>query len=64
MLDNKWRPSLFFLMVTSLMRVDADGDEMLLYFLESGDSCALSMGTYMGPPRAASALSPSATPLW
>ena len=25
-----------------------DGDEILLYFLESGDSCALSMGTYMG----------------
>ena len=31
-----------------IMRLDPEGDEMLLYFLESGDSCALSMGTYMG----------------
>lgn len=31
-----------------IMRLDQDGDEILLYFLESGDSCALSMGTYMG----------------
>ena len=34
-----------------IMRLDADGDEMLLYFLESGDSCALSMGTYMGASK-------------
>ena len=31
-----------------IMRLDSEGDEILLYFLESGDSCALSMGTYMG----------------
>ena len=34
-----------------IMRLDAEGDEMLLYFLESGDSCALSMGTYMGASK-------------
>ena len=34
-----------------IMRLDPDGDEMLLYFLESGDSCALSMGTYMGATK-------------
>ena len=33
------------------MRLDPEGDEMLLYFLESGDSCALSMGTYMGATK-------------
>ena len=31
-----------------ILRLDQEGDEILLYFLESGDSCALSMGTYMG----------------
>ena len=31
-----------------ILRLDPNGDEILLYFLESGDSCALSMGTYMG----------------
>ena len=34
-----------------IMRLDPEGDEMLLYFLESGDSCALSMGTYMGSAK-------------
>jgi len=34
-----------------IMRLDPGGDEMLLYFLESGDSCALSMGTYMGSTK-------------
>ena len=34
-----------------IMRLDQDGDEILLYFLESGDSCALSMGTYMGASK-------------
>ena len=46
-----------------IMRLDSEGDEMLLYFLES-DSCALSMGSYMGRPKAASELSPSATHHW
>ena len=31
-----------------ILRLDPNGDEIFLYFLESGDSCALSMGTYMG----------------
>lgn len=31
-----------------ILRLDQEGDEILLYFLEAGDSCALSMGTYMG----------------
>lgn len=34
-----------------IMRLDREGDEILLYFLESGDSCALSMGTYMGASK-------------
>ena len=34
-----------------IMRLDPEGDEMLLYFLESGDSCALSMGTYIGSAK-------------
>ena len=34
--------------VIKILRLDQEGDEILLYFLESGDSCALSMGTYMG----------------
>ena len=34
-----------------IMRLDKNGDEILLYFLESGDSCALSMGTYMGASK-------------
>ena len=34
-----------------IMRLDHEGDEILLYFLESGDSCALSMGTYMGASK-------------
>jgi CRP/FNR family transcriptional regulator len=34
-----------------IMRLDPEGDEILLYFLESGDSCALSMGTYMGATK-------------
>ena len=34
-----------------IMRLDDEGDEILLYFLESGDSCALSMGTYMGATK-------------
>lgn len=34
-----------------IMRLDPEGDEILLYFLESGDSCALSMGTYMGAAK-------------
>lgn len=34
-----------------IMRLDPEGDEMLLYFLESGDSCALSMGTYVGSTK-------------
>ena len=31
-----------------VLRLDQKGDEILLYLLESGDSCTLSMGTYMG----------------
>ena len=31
-----------------ILRLDQEGDEILLYFLEAGDSCTLSMGTYMG----------------
>jgi len=31
-----------------ILRLDQKGDEILLYLLESGDSCTLSMGTYMG----------------
>ena len=34
-----------------IMRLDPEGDEILLYFLEAGDSCALSMGTYMGASK-------------
>ena len=34
-----------------IMRLDKNGDEILLYFLEPGDSCALSMGTYMGASK-------------
>ncbi|MEC8113676.1 MAG: Crp/Fnr family transcriptional regulator [Bacteroidota bacterium] len=34
-----------------IMRLDQDGDEILLYFLESGDSCALSMGACMGASK-------------
>ena len=34
-----------------IMRLDQDGDEILLYFLESGDSCALSMGMGMGASK-------------
>ena len=34
-----------------IMRLDKNGDEILLYFLESGDSCALSMGTYTGASK-------------
>ncbi|MGB1384938.1 MAG: Crp/Fnr family transcriptional regulator [Flavobacteriales bacterium] len=34
-----------------IMRLDRQGDEILLYFLEPGDSCALSMGTYMGAAK-------------
>ena len=34
-----------------IMQLDSEGDEMLLYFLESGDSCALSMGSFMGASK-------------
>ena len=34
-----------------VLRVDGDGDEMLLYFLESGDSCAMTLGSFFGSAK-------------
>ena len=52
MLGNRWMQFPLLLDgAIKIMRLDAEGDEMLLYFLESGDSCALSMGTYMGASK-------------
>lgn len=31
-----------------ILRVDAQGDEMLIYFLEAGDSCAMTLGSFFG----------------
>lgn len=31
-----------------IMRQDADGEELLLYFLESGDTCTMTMTGYLG----------------
>ena len=31
-----------------ILRVDGQGDEMLIYFLESGDSCAMTLGSFFG----------------
>jgi CRP/FNR family transcriptional regulator len=31
-----------------ILRVDEEGDEMLIYFLESGDSCAMTLGSFFG----------------
>lgn len=31
-----------------ILRVDDAGDEMLLYFLEQGDSCAMTLGSFFG----------------
>ena len=34
-----------------VLRVNDDGDEMLLYFLESGDSCAMTLGNFFGSKK-------------
>ena len=34
-----------------VLRVNDDGDEMLLYFLESGDSCAMTLGNFLGSKK-------------
>jgi len=34
-----------------VLRVDGNGDEMLLYFLESGDSCAMTLGSFFGSSK-------------
>lgn len=34
-----------------ILRVDPEGDEMLLYFLESGDSCAMTLGSFYGEQK-------------
>lgn len=31
-----------------ILRVDEQGDEMLIYFLEAGDSCAMTLGSFFG----------------
>ena len=55
--------AILLLAAPSVLRLDQEGDEILLYFLESGDSCALSMGTYMGNAKAASVWSERQTSL-
>lgn len=34
-----------------ILRVDPQGDELLLYFLETGDSCAMTLGSFFGQTR-------------
>lgn len=34
-----------------ILRVDDSGDEMLLYFLEMGDSCAMTLGSFFGSSK-------------
>lgn len=34
-----------------ILRVDELGDEMLLYFLEQGDSCAMTLGSFFGQTK-------------
>jgi len=34
-----------------ILRVDEQDDEMLLYFLESGDSCAMTLGSFYGEKK-------------
>ena len=34
-----------------ILRVDQQGDEMLLYFLEQGDSCAMTLGSFFGQTK-------------
>ena len=34
-----------------ILRVDDAGDEMLLYFLEQGDSCAMTLGSFFGQTK-------------
>ncbi len=34
-----------------ILRVDAQDDEMLLYFLEAGDSCAMTLGSFYGEKK-------------
>jgi CRP/FNR family transcriptional regulator len=36
-----------------ILRVDQDGDELLLYFLEAGDSCAMTLGSFLGSTKSA-----------
>ena len=36
-----------------ILRVDEEGDEMLIYFLESGDSCAMTLGSFFGVSKSA-----------
>lgn len=34
-----------------VLRVDDNGEELLLYFLESGDSCAMTLGSFFGSSK-------------
>ena len=34
-----------------ILRVDPQGDELLLYFLETGDSCAMTLGSFFGQTK-------------
>ena len=34
-----------------ILRVDKQDDEMLLYFLEAGDSCAMTLGSFYGEKK-------------
>jgi len=36
-----------------ILRVDEEGDEMLIYFLEAGDSCAMTLGSFFGVSKSA-----------
>ncbi len=36
-----------------ILRVDKEGDEMLIYFLETGDSCAMTLGSFFGSTKSA-----------
>ncbi len=36
-----------------ILRVDDAGDEMLIYFLEAGDSCAMTLGSFFGVSKSA-----------